>query len=97
MNAASIEKMNLQHKINRSAIIFAFSKMQSTFDENLLNKTVSDIMNAAISHKCRSITLSGGITSRKNYKNLIIQIHNLVIENDSENLKFIIFHVDDIN
>ena len=63
----------------------------------MLNKMVSDIMNAAISHKCCSITFSDGITSRKNYKNLIVQIHNFVIENDTCNLKFIMFHADDIN
>ena len=40
-----------------------------------------DIMNAAISHKCRSITFYYGITSRKNYENLIVQIHNFIIEN----------------
>ena len=54
-------------------------------------------MNAAVSHKCRSITLSDVITSRKNNENLIIQIHNFIIENDSQNLKFIIFHANDIN
>ena len=54
-------------------------------------------MNAAVSHKCRSITLSDVITSRKNNENLIIQIHNFIIENDSQNLKFIIFHATDIN
>ena len=58
---------------------------------------VSDIMNVAISHKCRSITFSDGITSRKNYENLIVQIHNFIIENDTCNLKFIVFHADDIN
>ena len=58
---------------------------------------VSDIMNAAISHKCRSITFSDGTTSRKNYENLIVQIHNFIIENDTRNLKFIMFHPDDIN
>ena len=79
------------------AIIFAFSEIQSTCDKNMLNKMVSDIMNAAISHKCRSITFSDGITSRKNYENLIVQIHNFIIENDTRNLKFIMFHADDIN
>ena len=54
-------------------------------------------MNAAVSHKCRSITLSDVITSRKDNENLIIQIHNFIIENDSQNLKFIIFHANDIN
>ena len=63
----------------------------------MLNKMVSDIMNAAISRKCRSITCSDGMTSRKNYENLIVQIHNLVIENDTRNLKFIMFHTDDVN
>ena len=47
----------------------------------MLSKIVSDIMNAAISHKYRSITFSDGITSRKNYENLIEQVHNFVIEN----------------
>ena len=41
-----------------------------------------DIMNAAISHKCRSITFYYGITSRNNYENLFVQIHNFIIEND---------------
>ena len=63
----------------------------------MLNKMVSDIMNAAISHKRRSITFSDEITSRKNYENLIVQIHNFIIENNTRNLKFMIFHVDDIN
>ena len=63
----------------------------------MLNKMVSEIMNAAISHKCRSITFSDGITSRKNYENLIVQIDNFIVENDTRNLKFITFHVDDIN
>ena len=58
---------------------------------------VSDIMNAAISHKCHSITFSDGITSRKNYENLIVQIHNFVVKNGTRNLKFIMFHADDIN
>ena len=61
------------------------------------NKMVSDIMNTAISHKCRLITFSDGITSRKKYKSLIVQIHNFIIENDTRNLKFIMFHADDIN
>ena len=63
----------------------------------MLNKMVSDITNAAISHKCRSITFSDGITSRKNYENLIVQIHNFIIQNDTRNLKFMMFHADDIN
>ena len=63
----------------------------------MLNKMVSDIMNAAISHKRRSITFSDEITSRKNYENLIVQIHNFIIENNTRNLKFMMFHVDDIN
>ena len=63
----------------------------------MLNKMVSEIMNAAISYKCRSITFSDGITSRKNYENLIVQIDNFIVENDTRNLKFITFHVDDIN
>ena len=63
----------------------------------MLNKMVSNIMNAAISHKCRSITFSDGITSRKNYENLIVQIHNFIIENDTRNLKFIMYHTDGIN
>ena len=54
-------------------------------------------MNAAVSHKCRSITLSDVITSRKKNENLIVQIHNFIIENDSQNLKFIIFHANAIN
>ena len=80
-----------------TTIIFAFSEIQSTCDKNMLNKTMSDIINAAISLKCRSITFSDGITSRKNYENLIVQIHNFIIENDTRNLKFIMFHADDIN
>ena len=54
-------------------------------------------MNAATSHKCRSITFSDGITSRKNYENLTVQIHNFMIENDTRNLKFKMFHAADIN
>ena len=63
----------------------------------MFNKTVSDIMDAAVSRKCRSITFCDGITSRKNYENLIVEIHNFIIENDTRNLKFIMFHADDIN
>ena len=63
----------------------------------MLNKTVSDIMNVAISHKCRSVTFGDGITSRKNYEKLTVQIHNFIIKNDIRNLKFIMFHADDIN
>ena len=33
----------------------------------------------SISHKCRSITFSDGIK----YENLIVQIHNFIIENDT--------------
>ena len=83
--------------LSLTAIIIAFSEIQSSCDKNMLNKMVSNIMNAAISHKCRSITFSDGITSRKNYENLIVQIHNFIIENDTRNLKFIMFHADDIN
>ena len=71
--------------------------IQSTGDENMLNKTVSNIMNAAISHKSRSITFSDRITSRKNYENLIVLICNFIIENDTRNLKFVMFHAHDIN
>ena len=63
----------------------------------MINKTVSDLMNAAISRKCRSITFSDGVTSRKNYENLFIQIHAFIIENDTSNLKFIMFHAGHIN
>ena len=80
-----------------TAIIVTFSEIQSTCDKNMLNKMVSDITNAAISHKCRSITFSDGITPRKNYENLIVQIHNFIIQNDTRNLKFMMFHADDIN
>ena len=58
---------------------------------------VLDIMNAAVSLKCCSITFSNGITLRENYENLIAQIHNFIIENDTRNLKFIMLHADDIN
>ena len=80
-----------------TAIIVAFSEIQSTCDKNRLNKMVSDVTNAAISDKCRSITFSDGITPRKNYENLIVQIHNFIIHNDTRNLKFMMFHADDIN
>ena len=55
----------------------------------MLSKTVPDIMNAAVSRKCRSITFSDGITSRRHYENLIVQIYNFIVENDTRNLKFI--------
>ena len=58
----------------------------STCDKNMLNKAVSDIMNAAISYKYRSITFSAGKTSRKNFENLVEQIHNFIVENDTCNL-----------
>ena len=38
-----------------TAVTFAFSKMRSTCDKNLANKTLSDIMNAAISQKLAPI------------------------------------------
>ena len=47
-------------------------------------------MNAVLSYKFRSKTLSDGIISRKNDENLIGQI----VENDTRNLKFILFHAD---
>ena len=47
--------------------------------------------------KCRSITLRDGVTSRKNYENLLVQTHNFIIEHDTRNLKFIMFHADYIN
>ena len=81
----------------RATIIFAFSEVQSTCDKNLVNKTFSDVMNAAMSHKYHSITFSGEITSRKNHKNFIMKIHNFILENVPRNLKFTIFHADDIN
>ena len=84
-------------KLSLTAITFAFSEIQLTCNKNILNKMVSDIMNAAISRKYRSITFSDGITSRTNYENLIVQIHNFIIENDIRNQKFIMFHADDIN
>ena len=80
-----------------TAIIFAFSEIQSTYDKNILNKMVPDIMNAAISHKRRSITFSDRITSRKNHENLIVQIHNFIKENDIFNLKVLTFHANDIH
>ena len=51
------------------------------FDSNLAGGDLggnydTDITNTAISHKCRSITFSDRITSRKNYGNLIVQIYN---------------------
>ena len=52
----------------------------------MLNKMVLHRMNAAILHRCLSITFSDGITSRKIYENLIVQIHNFIIENDTLNL-----------
>ena len=36
-------------------------------------------------------------TNAKNYENLIIQIQNFIIEHDTRNLKFTMFHADDIN
>ena len=81
-----------------TAIIFTFIfRNPIACDKNMLNKMVSDIMNVAMSQKCGSITFSDGITSRKNYENLVVQIHNFIIENDTRNIKFIMFHVDDIN
>ena len=54
-------------------------------------------MNSAILHKCRSINFSEGIISRKNYATLTVQIHNFIMENQTRNLKFILFHADNIN
>ena len=36
-------------------------------------------------------------TNAKNYENLIIQIQNFIIEHDTRNLKFTMFHADDRN
>lgn len=57
--------------------------------------TFSDTMNASMSYKYRSITFGGGI--RKTYENLITKIDNFMIENDPWNLKFNMFHADNIN
>ena len=73
--------------LSTATIMFDFSEIQSTCDKNMLNKTVSDIMNAATSHKCRSTAFSDGITSKKNYENLIVQIRNFIIENDKQREK----------
>ena len=50
-------------------------------------------MNAVLSYKCRSKTLSDGKKKKKNDENLIGQI----VENDTRNLKFILFHADYIH
>ena len=47
--------------------------------------------------KRHRIMLSDRITLRRNYENLIIQVHNFIIENGTWNLKFFMFHADDIN
>lgn len=75
-----------------SAITFDFSKIQSNCDNNLVNKTLSDIMNAAVSHKIHAITFSDRITWRK-----IIQIQNFIMENNTRNLKFFMFHANFID
>ena len=93
--------MNLQHGINPTA--FSHSNNYIWFFRNPTYlwqkyvKLVTDIMNAAILHKCRSINFSEGIISRKNYATLTIQIHNFIMENQTRNLKFIMFHADNIN
>ena len=53
-------------------------------------------MKTAISHKCGSITFSGGIASRRNCENLIIKIHDIIMESDTQILKFM-FHADDVS
>ena len=52
-------------------------------------------MNAPMSYKYCAITFGGGI--RKKYENLITKIDNFIIESDPWNLKFTMFHADDIN
>ena len=93
--------MNLQHSINPTA--FSHSNNYIWFFRNPTYlwqkyvKLVTDVMNSAILHKCRSINFSEGIISRKNYAVLTVQIHNFIMENQTRNLKFIMFHADNIN
>ena len=93
--------MNLQHSINPTA--FSHSNNYIWFFRNPTYlwqkyvKLVTDVMNSAILHKCRSINFSEGIISRKNYATLTVQIHNFIMENQTRNLKFILFHADNIN
>ena len=93
--------MNLQHSINPTA--FSHSNNYIWFFRNPTYlwqkyvKLVTDVMNSAILHKCRSINFSEGIISRKNYATLTVQIHNFIMENQTRNLKFIMFHADNIN
>ena len=92
--------MNLQHSINPTA--FSHSNNYIWFFRNptyLWQKYVKLHIstNAAILHKCRSINFSEGIISRKNYATLTVQIHNFIMENQTRNLKFIMFHADNIN
>ena len=54
-------------------------------------------MNSAVLHKYRLITSSGEITSGKGYKNLIINVHNFIMGNNTQNVKFIMFYADAIN
>ena len=54
-------------------------------------------MNAAISRKWRPVTFSDRITPRRNYENLIMQTDKFIIENDTWNLKFIMFYADNTN
>lgn len=63
-----------------TVILFVFSEIEFTWDKQV-NKTLSDTMNAAISHKCRSITFNNTTTSRRNYENLIIQIQIVMMQN----------------
>ena len=93
--------MNLQYSINPTA--FSHSNNYIWFFRNPTYlwqkyvKLVTDVMNSAILHKCRSINFSEGIISRKNYAALTVQIHNFIMENQTRNLKFIMFHADNIN
>ena len=101
-NFWSKEKMNIQHKINptvfvhNSNYICFFRNLMCLWQKYVKQNGVSYNTNAAISHKCHSVTFSDKITSRKNDKNLIVQIHNFIIENDTHNLKFTMFHAHDM-
>ena len=74
MNFWSIKKMYLQHNIYPTAFVHNnnyiwFFKSPMYLWQKFGKKTLSDIMNASVSHKIRAITFSGRNTWRKSYVN----------------------------
>ena len=90
-------------KINPTA--FVSNSIYICFFRNPIYLWQKDVKQNGVNYnECGNITQMSlnnvqwhGITSRKNYENFIVETHNFIIENDTRNLKFIMFHADDIN